>query len=175
MVTQQISNWRQKNQDKEISQKDINQIKNEALNYLIQQQLLLNEAHKLGIQTSKVEITNTIRSLPQFQKDEKFSAALYFQTLRAYYHLEPAEYEKIVKNNIVIQRLRRFILSSIKVTEKEIEEEYLLNDKKKDKAEIKNQLIQDKRTLFYTEWLKTLYRNVKIKNYLPRIEKILKH
>jgi len=174
LVSQQLFNWQNQNKDKEITQKDITQIKKEVLRYLIQQQLLLNEAQRLGIQTSKAEVISTIQSLPQFQKDGKFLPQLYFQNLSRFYHLEPPEYEKIVENNLIVNRLRRFILSNIRVTEKEIEEEYLLNSKKINKEEIKKKLLQNKRTLYFTEWLKSLYKDTKIKNYLPRIEKTIK-
>lgn len=170
-VNRRIRNWYDENPEKELTDAQTKELKSEVLSSLIQEELLHQEAKKYGIYVSQSEIINTIRSLPQFQKDGKFQPQLYFYILRNYFRTEPATYEAQVKNAIINQKLRSLILSSVKVTDQEVKEEYEKRKIKEEEEEFKKNFLQEKKILFYRQWLISLYQKAKIINNLDKIEK----
>jgi len=170
-VNRRIRNWYDENPEKELTDAQTKELKSEVLNSLVQEELLHQEAKKYGIYVSQSEIINTIRSLPQFQKDGKFQPQLYFYILRNYFRTEPATYEAQVKNAIINQKLRNLILSSVKVTDQEVKEEYEKRKIKEEEEEFKKNFLQEKKILFYRQWLISLYQKAKIINNLDKIEK----
>lgn len=170
-VNRRIRNWYDENPEKELTDAQTKEIKSEVLNSLVQEELLHQEAKRYGIYVSQSEVINTIRSLPQFQKDGKFQPQLYFYILRNYFRTEPATYEAQVKNAIINQKLRSLILSSVKVTDQEVKEEYEKRKIKEEEEEFKKNFLQEKKILFYRQWLISLYQKAKIINNLDKIEK----
>jgi len=170
-VNGRIRNWYDENPEKELTDAQTKEIKSEVLSSLIQEELLHQEAKRYGIYVSQSEVINTIRSLPQFQKDGKFQPQLYFYILRNYFRTEPATYEAQIKNAIINQKLRNLILSNVKVTDQEVKEEYERRKIKDEEEEFKKNFLQEQRILFYRQWLISLYQKAKIINNLDKIEK----
>lgn len=170
-VNRRIRNWYDENPEKELTDPQTKEIKSEVLNLLIQEELLLQEAKRYGIYVSQSEVINTIRSLPQFQKDGKFQPELYFYILRNYYRIEPSIYENQIKRMITSQKMTNLILSSVKVTDQEVKEEYERRKIKEEEEEFKKDFLQQKRILFYRQWMLSLYQKAKIINNLDKIEK----
>ncbi len=170
-VNMRIRNWYDQNPDAELSDDQRKEIKSEVLNFLIQEQLLIQEAKKYGIYVSQSEVINTIRSLPQFQREGKFDPQLYFYILQNYFRTEPAVYEAQIKQLIVNQKVRDFILSAVKVTDQEVKDEYERRKIKEKIEDFKESFLQEKKALFYRQWLISLYQKAKIINNLDKIEK----
>ncbi|MFB0527189.1 MAG: SurA N-terminal domain-containing protein [bacterium] len=171
-VNARIRNWYDQNPEAELTDDQRKEIKSEVLNSLIQEQLLLQQAKKYGIYVSQSEVINTIRSLPQFQREGQFDPRLYFYILQNYFRTEPAVYESQIKRLITNQKMRDFIISSVKVTDQEIKDEYerrKIKDKKEE--DFKKEFLQGKKILFYRQWLLSLYQKAKIINNLDKIEK----
>lgn len=169
-VNMRIRNWYDQNPEGELSDDQRREIKSEVLNSLVQEQLLLQEAKKYGIYASQSEVINTIRSLPQFQKEGKFDPRLYFYILQNYFRTEPAVYETQIKRVIANQKMRDFIISSVKVTDQEVKDEYERRKLKDKEEDFKKDFLQEKKILFYRQWLLSLYQKAKIINNLDKIE-----
>ena len=170
-VNMRIRNWYDQNPEGELSDDQRREIKSQVLNSLIQEQLLLQEAKKYRIYVSQSEVINTIRSLPQFQREGKFEPRLYFYILQNYFRTEPAVYETQIKRVITNQKMRDFIISSVKVTDQEVKDEYERREIKENEEDFKKDFLQEKKILFYRQWLISLYQKAKIINNLDRIEK----
>ena len=171
-VNARIRNWYDQNPEGELTDDQRKEIKSQVLNSLIQEQLLLQETKKYGIYVSQSEVINTIRSLPQFQREGKFDPRLYFYILQNYFRTEPAVYESQIKRVISNQKMRDFIISSVKVTDQEVKDEYERRKiRDKEDEDFKKDLLQEKKILFYREWLFGLYQKAKIINNLDKIEK----
>jgi len=170
-LNRRIRNWYDENPEGELSDAQTKEIKSEVLNSLIQEELLYQEAKKYGIYVSQSEVISTIRSLPQFQRDGKFEPQLYFYVLRNYFRTEPATYEAQIRRAITHQKLRNIILSSVKVTDQEVKDEYQRRKIKEKEEDFKENFLQEKRMLFYRQWLVSLYQKAKIINNLDKIEK----
>lgn len=170
-VNARIRNWYDQNPEGELTDEQRREIKSEVLNSLIQEELLLQEAKKYGIHVSQSEVINTIRSLPQFQREGKFEPRLYFYVLQNYFRTEPAVYENQIKRVITNQKMRDFIISSVKVTDQEVKDEYERRKIKEKEEDFKESFLQEKKVLFYRQWLFNLYQKAKIINNLDKIEK----
>lgn len=170
-VNRRIRNWYDENPEKELTDAQTKEIKSEVLNSLIQEELLHQEAKRYGVYVSQSEVINTIYSLPQFQKDGKFQPELYFYILRNYFRTEPAIYETLIKRSITHQKMTNLILSSVKVTDQEVKEEYERRKIKEKEEDFKKDFLQEKRILFYRQWVLSLYQKAKIINNLDKIEK----
>jgi len=170
-VNRRIRNWYDENPNEELTDLKTKEIKSEVLSSLVQEELLYREAKRYGIYVSQSEVINTIRSLPQFQKDGKFQPELYFYILRNYFRIEPAIYETLIKRTITNQKMTNLILSSVKLTDQEVKEEYERRKIKEKEEDFKKDFLQEKKILFYRQWVLSLYQKAKIINNLDKIEK----
>jgi parvulin-like peptidyl-prolyl isomerase len=166
-VTQQLRRERDKSEE-DLTDNQIFEMKRNVLGSMINQELRYQEAQRLGIIVTDEEIMSTIQNLPQFQQDEKFNFKLYFQTLKYSLNASPEEFEKMLKKEIAIRKLERLILSSAKVTTAELKLRYLdkegsLEGFEKKRDELKNEILQEKRTAIYTNWVRNLQQNTNIK------------
>lgn len=86
--------------------------------------MLLKEARRRDITVSDKEIIQTIKKLPFFQKEGKFNKDTYKTILRYVFRITPQEFEKQIKNSLIIQQLIEEVLEEVKVTEKELKKAY---------------------------------------------------
>jgi len=170
-VNMRIRNWYDENPEAELTDDREKEIKSEVLNSIIQEELVHQEAKKYEIYVSENEVVNMIHSLPQFQREGKFEPQLYFYVLRNYFRTEPATYEAQIKRAIMHQKLRNLILSSVKVTDQEVKDEYERRKIKEKLEDFSKNFLQEKKILFYRQWLFGLYQKAKIVNNLDKIEK----
>lgn len=83
---------------------DTFEVKNSVLERLIQQRLLYREAIGNGFTVLDSQIVKTIREVPAFQKDSKFSKQQYEQLLRAQ-GLTPTIFESRIRQELLLQLL----------------------------------------------------------------------
>ena len=109
-------------------------IDQQILQQLVDQQAALVEADRLGIKASDEEVRQRIFSAPAFQENGAFiGEQRYQQLLRSQRPpLSPAEFEKSVREELVLDKLRAVLTDWMSTTDKELEAEYRLrNDKVK--------------------------------------------
>jgi len=170
-LNRRIRNWYEENLEQELTDVQRKEIKFEVLSSLVQEELIRQEVKKYEICVSQSEIISTIQSLPQFQREGKFDPQLYFYVLRNYFRTEPAVYEAQIKRLIANQKMRDLIISSVKVTDQEVKDEYNRRKIKEKEEDFKKTFLQEKKMLFYRQWLLSLYQKAKIINNLDKIEK----
>jgi hypothetical protein len=170
-VNSRIRNWHDENPERELTDAQEKEIKSEVLSFLVQEELVYQEAKRYAIYVSQSEVINTIRSLPQFQRDGKFQPQYYFYVLRNYFRTEPVIYEAQMKRAITNQKLRNLILATVKVTDQEVKDEYERRKIKEKEEDFKKNFLEEKKIVFYRQWLISLYQKAKIINNLDKIEK----
>ena len=99
------------------------QVRQQALETLINQKLMLQEAQRLDIRVPDQELADTIRQLPAFQRGGVFDRRAYEQVL-ARNHLSPEEFETLQRESMLIERLRSVLNSNTKVSQAEVLEWY---------------------------------------------------
>jgi peptidyl-prolyl cis-trans isomerase D len=93
-------------------------VKSQALNMLIDKKLMFQEAAKLNLRVTNDELADTIRQIKAFQTNGNFDSQIYKNVLNQN-RLTPEEFEFIQKESIIIEKIRSFILSNVKVSEQE--------------------------------------------------------
>lgn len=109
-------------------------IDQQILQQLVDQQAALVEAGRLGIKASDEEVRQRIFSAPAFQENGAFiGEQRYQQLLRSQRPpLLPAEFERSVRDELVLDKLRAVLTGWLSITDKELEQEYRVrNDKVK--------------------------------------------
>jgi peptidyl-prolyl cis-trans isomerase D len=96
-------------------------LKEQALNRLIDETLLLQGGARLGIRVSKAELQEQIRSYPFFQQGGHFDERLYQQVL-ARNRLNPTDFEAQERQRLLMQKIIRAITSFAKASEGELRE-----------------------------------------------------
>jgi len=100
-----------------------------AIDQLIGQALMMQEAEKTGFDVSKDELVASIATYPAFQEDGKFSRDRYIQVLN-YERISPEQFEASQRRQLLVDKLREQLQQNISVSAKEIEESYRAeNDK----------------------------------------------
>ncbi|MBN1930805.1 MAG: SurA N-terminal domain-containing protein [Desulfobacterales bacterium] len=103
------------------------QIKKQAVNQLIDQKLLIQEAKSLSFRVSNDELVEAIRNFDAFQSNGNFNQRLYEMVLNRN-RLTPEEFEILQKESMLINKLRSLVTGSIKVSDAEAEEWYNWNN-----------------------------------------------
>jgi len=103
------------------------QPENRAIEQLISQRLLLQEAKKLDFSVSEDELSNSIRNIQAFQIAGIFDSRLYQRVLNSN-RLTPEMFEHSQKNSMLTQKLRSLIEDSIKVSNAEAREWFKWNN-----------------------------------------------
>jgi peptidyl-prolyl cis-trans isomerase D len=86
-----------------------------ALEQLIEQDLLKDQARRLGIHISDQELAHTIESQTAFQLDGRFSVRRYDAVLRQN-NLDPATFEQDTRDAMLVDAMRQLIVNSVQVT-----------------------------------------------------------
>lgn len=102
----------------------INQLRQRALEQLIESELLYQEAVDRGYQVADKEVAEMIRSFDAFQEEGSFRRDLYQNYLDAV-RLRPAQFEKKIKKDLAVNGLRRALIGALRPSEIELQK---LND-----------------------------------------------
>ncbi|MGA8179729.1 MAG: SurA N-terminal domain-containing protein [Desulfobacterales bacterium] len=99
------------------------QVKKQALNRLINNRLLIQEAKKLKFRVSQKELSDAILHIPAFQRAGVFDRYLYKNVLDRL-RMTPEAFEAAQKDQMLIDQLRTLVTSNAKVSDQEVREWY---------------------------------------------------
>lgn len=97
-----------------LTQKQLEQmgIKQNVLNGLIQQKLLINAAKQMGFLASIEEVKNEIKSLPYFKKNDQFDVSLYRAMLQGN-GFNPSQFEELIENDLKQKKVEELLNSTL--------------------------------------------------------------
>lgn len=98
-------------------------LRKQALDQLIDRQLLFQEATRLNFEVTDQELLHAIQQVPAFQSDGRFHPRLYERVL-SNNRMTPEMYEESKRFELLIEKLQSFILGGVKVSEAEALETY---------------------------------------------------
>ena len=99
------------------------QVKRQALNQLIDNKLLIQEAKRLKFRVSEIELADAISNFTAFQRAGMFDRNLYANVLDRL-RMTPEVFEAAQKDAMLIDKLRTLITSSAKISDQEALEWY---------------------------------------------------
>ena len=104
-------------------------LKQKALENLIDREIMLQEADRMKLYAAPGEISRNIMQSQVFQEKGVFSQALYERALR-YYGISVADFEKNQERELIIKKLEDIVKSGVKVSDKELKEQFLVENEK---------------------------------------------
>jgi peptidyl-prolyl cis-trans isomerase D len=94
-----------------------------ALDSLVDQALLLQEAERLQLKVGKQEIVEAIAKIPSFQANGAFNRDQYVQVLRAQ-RLTPDEFETMQERELLVEKGRQTLAGAAAASDADINAEY---------------------------------------------------
>jgi peptidyl-prolyl cis-trans isomerase D len=94
-------------------------LKEQALNRLISRRLMLAEARRLKLEVTREELQNAILAHPAFQTNGQYDPQRYRQTLQ-YLRLNPQDFEASQLEDLLMNKVERFITRGAKVLDTEV-------------------------------------------------------
>lgn len=98
-------------------------VREEALEQLIDQQLVLDEANRLGLRISDAALEQMIESQSAFQVDGHFDVAIYQAALRGE-NMRPADFESDVRLDMIQQLVQRMVTETVEIGDAEARQTY---------------------------------------------------
>ncbi len=98
-------------------------LRKQALDALVEQSLLLQEADRLDLSVSHQELVNSIATIPAFQEDGAFNRDRYLKVLAAQ-RLNPEAFEKMQERQLLVDKVRKKIEEGVAVTDEAILQEF---------------------------------------------------
>jgi peptidyl-prolyl cis-trans isomerase D len=111
------------------TEEELKQLRQSALDDLIERTLMLLEADRLGITVSLDETRKEIAQTPAFQRGGGFDKELYLRQLSAN-RMSPSEFERAVRTNTIISKLMDNVKNTAKLSERELLDLYRLENEK---------------------------------------------
>ncbi len=99
--------------------------KEQALNQLINEVLLMQAAERLGISVTTAELQDQIRRIPYFQEDGQFSERRY-RTMLSRSRLSPTDFEVQERSRMLLQKFIQAVTSFAKVSDGELQQFFQL-------------------------------------------------
>jgi peptidyl-prolyl cis-trans isomerase D len=107
-------------------------IRQAALDRLIDSVLLTKGAKELGVKVGKDEVAASIATMPAFQRNGTFDLALYQQTLKMS-RITPNDFEDSQKADLLIAKTRKAIMDKVQVSDDDAKAQY---HKERDRVEL---------------------------------------
>jgi peptidyl-prolyl cis-trans isomerase D len=97
-------------------------LRQQALDGLIDRYLLIDRAKALGLEISDQQLLDGIVDNPSFQRDGRFDKELYLRILRSA-RQTPAEYEAGRRDDMLVQQMQALIADGVSVSDQEVRDD----------------------------------------------------
>lgn len=107
-------------------------LRQQVINRLIDDALIMKAAKSQGVSVSKEEITSAIATMPAFQQNGNFDFGLYQQMLKVN-RITPQDFEESKKHELLLQKTRKAVLEKVTVSDDDALKQF---HKEQDRLEI---------------------------------------
>jgi peptidyl-prolyl cis-trans isomerase D len=104
-------------------------LKNRAMESLIRQKLISQEAKRIGLGVTEKEIQEKIMSFPSFQFRGHFDQARYAAMLEEN-RMKPEQFELIIAQELLQEKVQQFLMTFSPVTDQEVLDQYTFANRK---------------------------------------------
>lgn len=151
-----------------------------VINDLVKEEVLMDEADKYGINVTDGELAAYIQGVPAFQRDGKFDQGSYQQVVMGMLGMRIEDFEKERRREIKIQKMQHLMSSAVKISPLEFNialQKRLAMAKPEEKKKIqenpqalREEIKQEQVSQAFQHWLGQLNSQLKIKVLLERWE-----
>ena len=104
-------------------------LKNRALENLISQKVVSQEAKRIGLDITEKEIQDQILSYPAFQFNGRFDESRY-RSLLGQNRMKPEDFEASIEMELLQKKVRQFLMTLLPVTDQETLDHYIFSNQK---------------------------------------------
>jgi len=104
-------------------------LKNKALDNLINQKLISQEARRLGLDVTEEVVQKSIMDYPAFQTNGRFDLGRY-HALLSHNRMKPEDFEAAMARELLQERLKQFLFTFMAVTDNELRDHYTYENEK---------------------------------------------
>lgn len=163
----------QRQQEKEPTSAQQQQLTGQAFNEVIRQQVLSDEAKRYGFDVTDDELRIQLAAIPAFQKDGHFDPATYEGVVRRMFGMSPHEFEKSHKKDLIVRKLNLLVASSVQLSDAEFNlyKDAILAQEKDAKArkelesdpvKLRDRIRDHQINLVFNDWLNRLNAQLKV-------------
>lgn len=98
-------------------------LRTQALNQLIDVELLNQEADRLGLTVDESELRSAIAASPDFQRDGHFDRDLYVQLLQQNGY-KPSDFEEMQRSRMLAGKVQELVRSGVHVSDQEVKDRF---------------------------------------------------
>lgn len=163
-------------QKQEVTDELAREARRNVLRDMIVDEMLYQQAQKMGIQVTDMELRFNIVNTPRFQSNGQFDQGLYFRTIRSVLNMSPEDYEEQTRKSMMSRKVQEVIFASAKLLPDELKTEYMKSNKGSDKDFEKNKeafarTLQQQRALdLINFYLRQLSSQMEIRDFLAQRE-----
>jgi len=104
-------------------------LENRALESIIENRIIQQEAEKIGLRVTKEEVRDEILRVPSFQTDDRFDENKY-RNLLSYNRMEPQEFEEQLSQDMLQAKLIQFLMTFLVPSEQDTKDNYRYSNEK---------------------------------------------
>lgn len=104
-------------------------LKEQALDQLINRRLILQQAEQLGLKVNNNELIRAIQGIPAFQESGRFDSRRY-QRMLAVNRMTAEMFEESMRQELLMEKMRDIVLGNVKVSEAELLERFKWQERK---------------------------------------------
>lgn len=138
-------------------------LKEQILNSMVDEHVLLINAQEMGINISDQELQDAIMHEPMFMKDGVFDKEIYVNRLRLN-RLNPEAYETLKRRELTIKKMRRLIELSVDASKIKTQLEQVSGDEKITNL-IREQMLNDMKEKAVKSYIEGLKEQIKVVVY----------
>jgi peptidyl-prolyl cis-trans isomerase D len=138
----------------------LKQLRHEVVNDMVVEEILADQAERLGLVVTDDELSRDIQGTPAFQRGGRFDQDIYFRQVRSLFRETPQQYEQHRRRAILAARAKQLVFRMAKVSPREVEASYkaekkgAMKDFEKEKAGYTSRLQQQRALDLINHWLR---------------------
>ncbi|MBI4424105.1 MAG: SurA N-terminal domain-containing protein [Elusimicrobia bacterium] len=152
------------------------EVRQGMLRDMIVDEILSQEAEKLGMRVTDMELAASIRSNPSFQREGAFDSVLYLTALRQVLRSSPEEYEREQRKTMLAAKLKQLLFQSAKLLPGEVADEYRrqkgsMKEFEKNQAALAQELERARALDIINFYLRQISGQMDVRSFLPERER----
>lgn len=104
-------------------------LRSQAIAQLVSNELLIQEARRLGLEVDEAELRQSIASMPSFQSDGHFNKDAYIEILRQN-GLKPADFEELQRRQLLAGKVQELVAQGAYVSDTEVKERFKFDNER---------------------------------------------
>ena len=104
-------------------------LRSQAIAQLVSNELLIQEAHRLGFEVDEAELRQSIASMPNFQANGQFDKDAYLEILRQN-GLKPTDFEELQRRQLLAAKVEDLVSQGAHVSDAEVKERFQFDNER---------------------------------------------